>query len=301
MTDLSTIQLLLSERKLHEAESACQKILSLAPNDAAATHLLGLIISQRGIPDEACRVLRRSIELDPTVSRFHTNLAGVLGSLGRHDLALEHLNHAIRLEPGSVIAHHNFGVALAAVGRLTDAFNSYGCAIKLSPAYAPAYNHLGNALRQQGRIDDALAAHQQGVSLAPNPDALQQLAATLWERGDQQELIGCYRQVMNRRPTSAVHSSLIFAMHHDPAYTPKDKLQEAIAWNSRHASTLSDGFKSHTNDRSPDRRLRIGYVAPDFISQPGARIILPILRAHDRSLFEAVCYSGGPALRRDSP
>jgi len=39
------------------------------------------------------------------------------------------------------------------------------------------------------------------------------------------------------------------------------------------------------------RKLRIGYVSPDFRNHSVARFLLPVLRAHDRERFDVYCYS----------
>ena len=52
------------------------------------------------------------------------------------------------------------------------------------------------------------------------------------------------------------------------------------------------GFlRPHDNDRSPDRRLRIGYVSPDFRLHPVAQFLLPLLESHDHRRFEIFCYA----------
>ena len=53
------------------------------------------------------------------------------------------------------------------------------------------------------------------------------------------------------------------------------------------------------NDRSPDRRLRIGYVSPDFRVHPVGRFMLPLLESHDHSNFEIFCYSSFERPGRD--
>src|SRR5262249_19669888 len=46
------------------------------------------------------------------------------------------------------------------------------------------------------------------------------------------------------------------------------------------------------NDRNPDRKLRIGYVSPNFFKQAEAHFVLPLLRAHDRErAVEVHCYA----------
>ena len=47
-------------------------------------------------------------------------------------------------------------------------------------------------------------------------------------------------------------------------------------------------------DRNPDRRLRIGYVSPDFRQHVIALFMQPILHHHDRTKFEIFCYADVP-------
>ena len=41
---------------------------------------------------------------------------------------------------------------------------------------------------------------------------------------------------------------------------------------------------------APGRRLRVGYLSPDFRNHPVASFIAPILSRHERSRFEVFCY-----------
>src|SRR5262249_5365122 len=43
--------------------------------------------------------------------------------------------------------------------------------------------------------------------------------------------------------------------------------------------------------KDPNRRLRIAYISPDFCRHSVAFFIEPILRHHDKSNFEVICYS----------
>jgi predicted O-linked N-acetylglucosamine transferase (SPINDLY family) len=111
-------------------------------------------------------------------------------------------------------------------------------------------------------------------------------------QGDQPAVIDAYRNALRsdpRRPK--IHSGLIFAMFHDAACSPADRLREAAAWNEVHATPLASSIAPHRNRRDPDRRLRIGYLSPDFVEHPCARIGLPIIRSHDRDGFEVFCYA----------
>ena len=53
-------------------------------------------------------------------------------------------------------------------------------------------------------------------------------------------------------------------------------------------------IQPHGNDRSAGRRLRIGYVSPDFRDHVVGRNLLPLLREHDHRQYEVFCYADIP-------
>jgi predicted O-linked N-acetylglucosamine transferase (SPINDLY family) len=50
-------------------------------------------------------------------------------------------------------------------------------------------------------------------------------------------------------------------------------------------------IQPHRNSRDAERRLRIGYVSPDFRQHVVGWNLLPLLRHHDREQFEIFCCS----------
>ena len=47
----------------------------------------------------------------------------------------------------------------------------------------------------------------------------------------------------------------------------------------------------HPQDRSPERRLRVGYVSPDFRNHCQSLFTIPLLAHHDHAAFEIFCYA----------
>ena len=54
---------------------------------------------------------------------------------------------------------------------------------------------------------------------------------------------------------------------------------------------LASAIVSHKNDRSSTRRLKIGYVSPDFRRHSVNYFIEPVLASHNHDNFEVFCYS----------
>jgi predicted O-linked N-acetylglucosamine transferase (SPINDLY family) len=89
-----------------------------------------------------------------------------------------------------------------------------------------------------------------------------------------------------------MHSAMLYLLHCSPRLDSTALFDEHVQWANRFARPhypLGDAFKNH--DRTKDRRLRVGYVSPDFRDSPFARFAEPILAAHDYQRFEVQCYS----------
>lgn len=276
--------------RLDEAEAAYRTLFAADASNAAACHWLGMLAHHAGRIDEARRLVRRSVELSPNVAEFHSNLATVLGQIGRHQEALEHLQAATRLRPDYVDAWHNSGVALEYGGRFDEALAAYERALTLRPEHPETHTHRGNTLRRMGRTREAIAAHRRAIELRPDyPEAYNNLATSLADQGRLEESLACYRKLVNLEPDSATfHSNLLLAMQYDERYSPQDLFEEAVRWGQRHGRGT---WVPHSNSKDPTRRLRVGYLSPDFRNHPVGRLVEPVLRHHRRAHFEVFCYS----------
>jgi predicted O-linked N-acetylglucosamine transferase (SPINDLY family) len=279
--------------RLALAEAAYRAVLVRDPDNAGALHLLGMLCHESGRQDEAIVLLLRAVELSPAAPHFRCNLAAVLGACGRAGEAIPHLREAIRLRPSIPQLHNNLGVSLEAIDRLAEADAAYREALRLDAAYAEAHFNLGNVLQKRGDVAGALARYLHVLELKANHGgALNNAAGLFCESGRSDEAVACYRRLVALRPyDGSVHSSLLYTLHYLAGSDARSLYAEHVAWGERHAAPLRNAWLPHENDRSPGRRLRVGYVSPDFRSHPVSRFFEPVLRSRDRGQFHVTCYS----------
>jgi len=289
------IELLRADR-LREAESLIRQVLQHAPRHAPALHCLGLIAQRAARQEEAADLIGRAIAADPLVPEYHYNLAGPLQALGRTPEAQASLRNAIRLKPDLAPAHLNLGVLLFNLGRLDEATACFRESIRLRPQDPWAYLNLGKALRTQDQLDDAEAAFRQAIQLAPNlAPAYNMLGSCLREQCRIREAIDAYRTSIRLDPNAREpHSNLCYGLYFDPQARPAEVLAQHVEWARRFAEPLRSSIRSHENDPTADRRLRIGYVSPNLRFHVVGFFMEPVLQLHDKQRFEVFCYSDAP-------
>ncbi|HEY2342930.1 MAG TPA: hypothetical protein VGH90_07875, partial [Chthoniobacteraceae bacterium] len=87
------------------------------------------------------------------------------------------------------------------------------------------------------------------------------------------------------------HSNYVYTICFHPGFDSRAIFEESLEWERRHAAALERSIAPHWNDPTPGRRLRIGYVSPDFRKHVVGRNLLPLLRNHDHDAFEVFAYS----------
>ncbi len=190
----------------------------------------------------------------------HFDAVHLLGALcyqrNRLEEARELLERAMRLDPAAAEPYYHFGCVLQAQNRFSEAITYYRLAIARQPEYAEAFNNLGNAHKELGEIGAAIGAMREHVRLRPE-------SAGAW-------------------------SNLLLTLWYDPRLSVNEIVAEHRRWG---ATVTGPGSVDFANGRSAERRLRVGYVSPDFREHPVTTFFEPVLAGHDRGKFEVFCYS----------
>jgi predicted O-linked N-acetylglucosamine transferase (SPINDLY family) len=278
--------------RLGEAMEAYRQALAVRPDFVQAINSLGTALQQNGQLDEAASTYRKAVELAPGYRDALNNLGNTLRESGQLEAAIDVFRQALSHHPYDAEVLNNLGITLEEIGNLDEAERSFREAIRARPRFAQAFYNLGNTLQKKGNLDDTIAAFQEALGIDPEMvEAWVNLGNVLCESGRAAEAFEHYRRAVAIRPNSRFGGTLIFALNFDPAITPQQLREEQERWNRQYAQPLRPLIRPHTNDRAPERRLKVGYVSPDLGNHPVGRFMAPLLSHHDHALFEIFCYS----------
>jgi protein O-GlcNAc transferase len=286
--------LVLQEKKqFDEAVTSYQKALQLNPNLADAYNNLGLSYREKGQFDEAISCYQKALQLNPNLADVYNNLGLSYREKGQFDEAISCYQKALQLNPNLADVYNNLGCVYTDKGQIDEAISCYQRALKLNPNLADAYNNLGLPYREKGQFDEAISSHQRALKLNPNlADAYNNLGCIYTDKGQIDEAEIWFRHAIGmKQDFSIAYSNLLFTMEYNAHHDPRTIYLEHLTFSKKYAEHFASTIYPHKNNRDPNRKLKIGYVSPDFRKHPVSCFIQPILIAHNREYFEVFCYS----------
>jgi predicted O-linked N-acetylglucosamine transferase (SPINDLY family) len=296
--------------------------------DAERDYRRALALEPGVAPDRAPRVTR-------IVAEVWSNLAAVRLLRSEGERARQAADRALRLRPDYPPALNNLGLAFLSLGRLGEAAAALEAALDLAPDYVGAMNNLGMVHLRRGDEERAVAEFGYAVATDPaNLDARINLGTVLRQRNAHTAAIAQFRAALELAPDRAdiganiradLGYSMALAGRHAEA---RDALLATVDWAA--AGQANTSVRLFALNCLPDvsaaeiahlhreagqrletavpvvrlparpagigRKLRVGYVSPDFGLHPVGRFLLPLLERHDRSRVEIACYAEVPRL-----
>ncbi|HWA12998.1 MAG TPA: tetratricopeptide repeat protein [Burkholderiales bacterium] len=269
------------------ALAAYDRVLALPGVPLPARMNRGYVLTRLGRLEEALENNRQLAAIAPASADAHFNLAEVLLALRRPDEALPACEQALRLAPAHSRARIASGLALSQLGRLEEARAVFGRVRREDPgaiatyvnAFDPKPAHSGD------RFDPEL------IHLA---DAYERLHDCDWSQLD--SLVSTLRRVVEERAAAGGSAGDPGLAYNVLTLPLPAQLRMAVARDTAAHFEQRAGPPAPlpVRDLAPERRLRIGYLSPDFREHLNAYLLLPLLRLHDRGQFEVACYSVGP-------
>jgi protein O-GlcNAc transferase len=254
-------RIFMKQSRTAEAAGALEIVTKQKPRDAEAHRLLAIQYQELGRKAEAYAMFQKALCIHPGFSLAHTNFAALLMSDYQLDLAASHFRLAATLSPDSASAHYNLGVVNRLSGQTDESLENFQRARALDP------NHAGALLE--------ICFVRQGLSD--------------WRglREQQESLFNAsFRQGKPVSPFAVISSMSSL----------EDQLGCARVWAKHLETKVTRKFSSPAPDTATraTKRLKIGYVSPDFHCHPIAMLIADLIETHDKARFDIKAYSFGP-------
>lgn len=239
-TDEVTAQVLIDQAvvaaqsgKWQEAEKILRHLLTVDPDNAEALHMMGMALGSTGRAPEGIAMLKRATELKPAEALYWNNLAACHMGAEEPRPAIDAARKAVMLEPGYVAAWSRLGDALAETQDFAEACNAYERVQALVGREFDNLKRIANCQMNMGKLDAAEVSlkHAQEMS-NDDPEILANLGSVLVARGRYPEAVEVLAKAVE-------HDSKKFTVvyHYARALAGANRQEPAILW-ARKATAL---------------------------------------------------------------
>uniref|UniRef100_A0A7S4S6Q4 protein O-GlcNAc transferase n=1 Tax=Alexandrium monilatum TaxID=311494 RepID=A0A7S4S6Q4_9DINO len=213
----------------------------------------------------------------------------------KYDKALINYQLTVHFNPRCAEAYNNMGVIFKERDHLERAFACYQMALQCNPRFAQALNNIGMACTATGRLQKALEFLARAVAVAPSyAEAYNNLGWLFWDQGDLEQALRMYERCIELAPNSKHPSqNRLLALNYAPDLSPQLVFEAHRAWGDRFCRELgppcADGWPLLR--REAGRRLRVGYISPDFFHHSVSFFAQCLLEHRDQDRFDIFIYS----------
>ena len=255
-----------AKSEFEDAKIIYQLILDTQPDHADAMFYIGAAMHQAGDTAQGVEQMKRAAQLNPRSLAYNYNLGLVYEAIGDMPAAIACYRQVIANDRGGQW-HCTLAKQLTDAGQLDDAIEFAREALTLLAPHARgiAHNQLANALTLKGELTEAIANFQIAISLEVENAMMNSNYVFALNYGGQPDLTAIFQE----------HKKF------------GDKFESFVPRMYVNPLQVKASASAFTNSK---RRLRIGYVSPDFNDHAVGKFIEPVLAAHDTNKFEVFCY-----------
>ncbi len=236
--------LTLQRNEVYRSElSIWNDVVAKRPGNPRAHSNLAVILGRLGRLDEAVAHCAEALRIQSDYAMAINNMGTILARQGKRDDALRYYAKAIDLQAGFAQPHNNIGLELLKQGRIDEAAAHFADALRLQPDYVEAHDNLGVAFASQGKLDEAISHHLEAIRLRPDfTEARNNLGLALANQGRLDEAVAQYAAALRLQPGFAeAHNNLGLAL------IAQGKLDEAIAQYLEALRLQPDSAEAHNN------------------------------------------------------
>jgi predicted O-linked N-acetylglucosamine transferase (SPINDLY family) len=163
--------------------------------------------------------------------------------------------------------------------------------LELSPKNIGILGELAKLLSQQGKLNEAVKYYYLAMEINPDePEIWIHLSSNLIRLGQKEKGIELLKAAVEKMPNNnQAWSTLLCSMHYFQDIDRAEIFEMSRQWAGINAPANTED-KHFDNSLESDRKLRIGYISPDFREHSVIYLFEPLLDEHSRDVVEVYGY-----------
>jgi len=292
---------LIKNRQFHTA----LKVLGNLPDDLQHHPIVltnkGSALQGEQRNKEALSAFEEALQHMPTLFQAQIGLASVLYTERDYERAEPMLLQALQKQPEHLEALVLLAKIYAQTKRYSKALELLENVIAIDPDCYSATYCLAEIYLDDFNFDLAEVYARRLPALEPTSfEAYNMLGLVLLALGQHHAACEAF-ETASQLTTSGAESSfsnLVYAQAYNPEISPEDLFHLHQGYGARYGGVENNLEDPFTNSVRHERRLKIGYVSPDFRAHSVAFFMVPIIENHSKDDFEIYAYSNASKVDR---
>ncbi len=279
----------LKKKNVRGAINSLKKALEISPDMHAALINLGNIYFDLNNMDKSLEFFKKATELHKDCFEGYNGIGLVHDKLGKADRAIFYFNLALKIKPDDSNVLGNLANAYQKNENTEDALALYREALHLDPNNTDLLGNFSHILQSIGRNEEANLNFKRALSIDQSKKDLMpylinsELELCNWENynEDMKELNKLASENKeNPIPPFCLANSLA---------TPKIRQEAAYNYSTKIENNIlnyKNKFNSSFSKRGEPKKIKIGYISPDFREHSLGESFLPIIKNHDKKKYD---------------
>ena len=274
----------------HDAIDACRDALKADGQCVNAHYNMGRAMAGLGEPRAAAIAYARAAEMDPQSAYAQIKLGLAALSTGHIELSSECFARSTELAPAMPEGWHNLAVSFDRLGDTDRAMAMARRAVAVRPSMIEGITMIGMLHLRKGEFTEAETELRRAMDIRPtHAPAIAALANVYVERGDHATAQELAQRAADADPNDfRAFDVLLMTLISDHRPTPVEIFQQHQRYGNKFAVANPPVLRRER--LNPAKRLRIGYVSPDFRAHSVSFFSSGLFRLHNHHEFEIVFY-----------
>ena len=248
--------------KFYTVIQTTKKLLLIYEDSVALLNILGMSNAKINKYEDAIYNYKKAIELSPDNATTFFHLGILYHDLNKYSEAIKSYKKAILCKPNYIDPLFNLSIIHKELGNYKKAVDLLEKIILINPNYLKAYQCLSEIICQYKFI-------------FPNDINLKILKKTI---------------ELNSKP-SKDFNVLLFYLNYSHNHTSEEIFSYYQQFNDKFGLPFQQEWQPFTPIKKPEKKLKIGYVSPDFRKHSAQNFLLPTLANHNHQKFEIYAFA----------
>lgn len=266
--------------------------LAREPNHALSLYNSAVILRGNGRLAEALRAYQTLARVEPQWSDALVNHAEVLLELGRPADALTVLDKLVAVEDSSSV-HALRAHAFMKLGRNEEALSACNRALSSAPDDFALHHFRGNMLQLLNRYDEAIESYDTELAVIEGRSVSDAARGNAFSESISVRLTSCAWDRLRELQDAALSLTASGDFTIDPfiGVLWNDDPSTLLTWAERWQRRFGEPEPVSRAPAKSGAKIRLGYISADFREHAVARLLVDLIKAHDRSTFDVIGYA----------